>query len=297
MPTFRQVPRLRLAMSSVARACDTERVTAELVVVDDADDAETASAVRELAQQHRELSVVLVQEGHGGRSVSRNRGARAARGERLLFLDGDVLLAPGCLRAHQARASGQGATITRGGIRRMPWLAAFADPLAGTLTERARASLGSFAPEGLASRRVRLGADGYLASDVTRLSRENQFERDIVAHLDSSAARGRWLGVTGAHLSMPRARFLELGGFDEEMGRRWGAEDLELGFRAERAGWQIERLREASVFHMDHDTSGRQGDHANALGYFARKHDAPGVLRLLQYFSGECSFAEVAGSC
>lgn len=289
MPTFRQAPRLRLALSSVAAASRAEGVPLEVVVVDDADEPLTEKIVAAVA---KDLTVRLVAGGHGGRAVARNRGARAAAGERLLFLDGDVLLGRGTLSLHREREA-DGAVI-RGGILRMPWLSPFSDPEAGTLTERARMALGDVAAPGLASRRVQFGADGYLSEDLARRARENQFERDIVAWFAAGHASGRWLGVTGAHVSVARDVFFRLQGFDEEMGRRWGAEDLEFGFRAELAGTPITHLAGATVYHMDHDTSGREGDHAAALEYFARKHQTRRVLRLLDYFQGNCPFAQVA---
>ena len=77
------------------------------------------------------------------------------------------------------------------------------------------------------------------------------------------------------------------------MGQRWGAEDLELGYRFERAGIAISHLQ-VVAYHMDHETGGRQGDHAHALNYFAHKHRHQGVLRLLDYFEGSCAFEDVA---
>ena len=95
--------------------------------------------------------------------------------------------------------------------------------------------------------------------------------------------------MTGAHLSVQRSAVLGLGGFDEAMGLRWGAEDLELGYRAEKAGLPITYAAEAVVYHMDHETDGRDGDHEAAFKYFARKHGDVKVLNVLSYFAGRCS--------
>lgn len=291
IPTFRQVPRLRLALRNVLGAARAEGVECEVLVVDDACEQEVASLVGELAEGAVDRLRYVASE-RAGRSGARNAGARAARGGRLLFLDGDVLVRARTLTQH-AELQGQ-AILARGGILRLPWLAAFEDPQAGTLTTRASEALGAAAAgSALLKRTVALDDAGYPTPEVARGGRVNQFERDIRAWFESEPQAGRWVGVTGAHISVERSTFEALGGFDPEMGRRWGAEDLEFGFRAEAAGVPIIHLERSDVYHMDHDTSGRAGDHEAALEYFARKHGRPGVLRLLAYFEGGCALSEV----
>src|SRR5262249_40730399 len=123
----------------------------------------------------------------------------------------------------------------------------------------------------------------------------SRFEKDIHEWLSSRSADQphRWIGCTGAHLSIQRNCFHQLGGFDESMGLRWGAEDIEFGYRGEKSGLRIMHASEAVVCHMDHDVSGRNGDHDFALRYFAEKHHDPVPFRLKQYFDGDSSLAEV----
>jgi GT2 family glycosyltransferase len=277
----------------MTRACLTEDVAAEVIVVDDAGEPEVEAVVGELARRRPGVELRLIAKGHAGRSVARNRGAQAARGSRVLFLDGDVLVTPGTLRAHARLAAADARGLARGGILRMPWLAAFDDPATGSLTAEAARRFVTGPRPLLATRTVELAADGYPSAATVRLARANQFERDIQAWLAASRV-GRWIGSTGAHLSIDREALIAIGGFDERMGLRWGAEDLELGFRVEAAALSIAHLPDAVVVHMDHETHGRDGDHAAALAYFAHKHGRPAVLRLLDYFDGRCALAEVA---
>ncbi len=81
----------------------------EVVVVDNGSTDGTARVVRRFAQRHPELSVRVVREPRPGVSRARNRGACAARGRVLLFLDADSRLSPtmvATVLAHLHRGEG-----------------------------------------------------------------------------------------------------------------------------------------------------------------------------------------------
>ncbi|MCL4466808.1 MAG: glycosyltransferase [Chloroflexi bacterium] len=64
----------------------------ECLVVDNASDDRTAEAARSFAAQHPDLNLAVVSEPSLGVSRAKNRGAAAARGDILLFLDADSQL-------------------------------------------------------------------------------------------------------------------------------------------------------------------------------------------------------------
>lgn len=298
VPTYRKGPRLRLMLTSLLAMSDVAGPGVEFIVVDDGGGGDVAAIVeraREAAQS--DVAVLLVEGEHEGRSAARNLGVRHASNERVLFLDDDVLLASGTLAAHLRHAVERRPVFVRGTILSMPWLAAFEDPATGALTERAARSLGlerGASAAGLRARTVAFEEKGHLGARLAGLARMSRFEKDLHAWLSArpTCLRGRWVGATGAHLSVSRSAFLDLGGFDEAMGLRWGAEDLELGYRAEQAGILILHDADAVVYHMDHETAGRDGDHEAAFEYFARKHEDMALLNLLSYFAGRCSLPE-----
>jgi len=81
------------ALRSVARqAWPLERL--EAIVVDNASTDHTATVVESLAVHVTPLRIVLIREPRPGRSRAKNRGAAAARGDVLLFLDADSVMAP-----------------------------------------------------------------------------------------------------------------------------------------------------------------------------------------------------------
>ncbi len=73
--------------SVAAQEYPLERV--ECIVVDNGSSDGTARKVQEYASQHPELALSVVPEGTAGVAAAKNSGARAARGEVLVFLDAD----------------------------------------------------------------------------------------------------------------------------------------------------------------------------------------------------------------
>jgi hypothetical protein len=218
-----------------------------------------------------------------------------------LFLDSDILPEREVLRVHSGLGPEANRFLVRGTIVHLPWLGALEDPVSGALTAEASRSLrlhSGSKPCMLASRT--LSAETIENPRLLRtMARSGPFQRDLQRwfHSNPGDAAGSWIGCTGGQLSVDRCVFDSLGGFDERMGMRWGAEDLEFGYRAAQAGIAT-RYAEGSVsYHMDHPVSGRDGDHEWALRYFARKHGNEGVLHLLDYFAGKCSLAEAVEAC
>jgi len=95
-PRVSAIVAARNAAPTLARCLDALLAQAtdevELIVVDDHSTDET----RAIALRYPVKLIELPQ--HAGVSAARNRGAEAARGELLFFLDADVILAPGGMR-------------------------------------------------------------------------------------------------------------------------------------------------------------------------------------------------------
>lgn len=91
----------------------------EVVVVLDGADA----ASRAVCERPRPFPVRVIEQERAGTGPAKNRGAAAARGELVVFLNDDTRPAPGCLAAHAAAQARLGPCIALG---RIEW-----DPAAG----------------------------------------------------------------------------------------------------------------------------------------------------------------------
>lgn len=297
IPTYRKLARLRLTLMSLLRQCRAVSAEVEVIIVNDGGGEGVGALAERVAADCDGQKVRVAEASHRGRSAARNLGASLAAHQRILFLDDDVLLAPGVVETHLKRAQERSLQFVRGTILNLPWLVGFDDPEQGTLTEHASRSLGlarGATASGLRARTVVLDQWGSIDTHLRVLARMSRFEKDLHAWLaaHSGDCPGRWIAATGAQLSVYQPAFDALGGFDETMGLRWGAEDLELGYRAEKVGIKILHEVESIIFHMDHDVSGRDGDHEAAFTYFADKHGDACLLKFLSYFSGHCSLPE-----
>ena len=89
IPTYNEGARLGPALESVLSHADTNRWDAEVIVVDDGSQDDTADLVRRRAKENPSLHL-LQNPGNHGKGYSVRNGMLNARGEILLFTDADL---------------------------------------------------------------------------------------------------------------------------------------------------------------------------------------------------------------
>lgn len=199
-----------------------------------------------------------------GRAAARNDGARAARGDILVFIDGDMLTPPNLIASHR-RALDCSDGVVRGRIKELLGAAACRDLAIGgagfpALSYSALATNG-FAPNGY---RVR----------------SNLLEQGVEARfVQNETTIPSWLASAGANFSISRDLWDALGGQNERFGRYWGCEDLEFSYRAARNG-RIEFAPDAIGYHLSHGQPSRWSDHRKTLDLFFELHPDPAVQAL-----------------
>lgn len=105
----------------------------QVVIVDDGSTDETAHVAQAFATQYPNVTVVRQNNQGPGPGAARNSGLEQAKGEYVMFLDGDDRLVPGGLDLLHRAARESGDDLTIGAMRsfpeskRYPWDAVFSD--------------------------------------------------------------------------------------------------------------------------------------------------------------------------
>jgi GT2 family glycosyltransferase len=178
----------------------------EVLVIDNASSDGTPQLVAQRYPQAR----LLANTENGGFGRACNQGARAARGELLVFLNPDVIVTPG-------------------------WLAILARHM------REHPDAGIICPTTLDIDDKRLGIGEWRSG----VHRDRVSQSPIPSPQPPTVAATA--AVPGCAMKVRRAAWEQLGGFDEQFFLYW--EDTELCWRAWVLGWRVLEDFEAHVYH------------------------------------------------
>ncbi|XOV80910.1 MAG: glycosyltransferase family 2 protein [Aestuariibacter sp.] len=193
--------------------------------------------VKSCAHRYSGESVKVIESPGLGRSGARNLGARAAQTEFLLFLDDDILTRPDFLQLHLEQQNKQPGYV-HGKLRELIGFLRVVDPKLGAV------GAPPVLPEQLASGQWR--PDGYrLMTSKLERAAEMSFSGE-------AGVRVPWLAGAGANLSIPKALWQEVGGFDESFGLKWGMEDIDFAYRVYQASSKLYFNDKACGYHMSH---------------------------------------------
>lgn len=248
VPTYKRPETLGRTLGALASV--SYQGPFEIIVVDDGSGDSTGQVVEAVRREHPHLDLTFLEQQNGGAARARNRGARAAEGEVLIFLDDDMLVAPDHLVRHMAH---------------------LADPESKTIVN----GHWEFAPE--IHRELESSSFGRF-----RLWLETWFKDGLdMEHLDEDLLKPNML--TACNLGIRRQDFLALGGFDETFPAA-GYEDQDLAMRATRAGFTFLYDKRISLSHVDqrtnlNDFSRRIRQGALTAGIMAQKYPTEYGLR------------------
>lgn len=290
IPTHNQCQRLRLVLCGLA-AQTLPASAYEVLVVDDRCTDQTAAVLAE-AQGQLPLRV-LQSSDKGGRNRARNAGIEAARGEGVVFLDGDALPEPDLLRQYDM-AFAKGADVLCGFMYCLPGLEHFADPqtaelpgaLAGLFAERCRAL--AVTPE-----RICRDFDGIRAQAVeggyplaASALRQRQY---LQLHAAQPRSAAGFLGFVPHNGGVRRRLLTAVGGFDPEISF---CEGWDLAYRLQRQGHWTQPLA-AATYHLYHhhpfddpQKARQQGQwRYDAVEHMARRYDDDRLRLLYGWFA------------
>jgi GT2 family glycosyltransferase/glycosyltransferase involved in cell wall biosynthesis len=234
----------------------TQSPEVEVIVVDNASPDGTAAYLASLGPRIR----VLSNDSNLGFARACNQGARAARGEQLLFLNNDTIPPRG-------------------------WL----EPLLAELERDASVAI--------VGARL-LYPDGSVQHAGVAFSRPDGVPYHVyrgAARQHPAVSRRRELGaVTAACMLVRRSAFEAAGGFDE--GYRNGFEDIDLCLRVRAAGGRVIYQPQSELIHLEEQTPGRKAHDGPNLERFLsrwRGRLVPDETRVL--LADGCAVVETSG--
>lgn len=116
VPTYNRTEALLETLAALARV-DYPADRWEVILVDDGSTDGAPEAVKKWSLTQPGLPLLCLSQDNAGPAAARNRGARAARGSLLIFIDNDILVAPDFVRAHIATHQGHSGAWVLGRIR------------------------------------------------------------------------------------------------------------------------------------------------------------------------------------
>ncbi|MET8683615.1 glycosyltransferase [Streptomyces sp. NPDC004732] len=216
----------------------------EIIVVDDA----SSDATAEIAAGHPAVDVLARLPEPCGAAAARNAGTALATADTVVFLDADMVIAPHVLADMAARSGPD--TVLVGFRHNAPYTPALdgsSQVPAGTadLTADHRVTWRSSGGPQLYTGVV---LDGPTTGHPLEETEDFQKLGYGATYLDWDLPRM----VVTALLAVPRAKVLEVGGFDPAFGRiGWGMEDTHIGAALIAAGTLVVPLRQCVGFHLD----------------------------------------------
>lgn len=254
IPTFNRAQNLTLTLSALDQQTEAP---GEVIVVDDGSTDRTLDVVASFAKK---LKLRYVWHPHEGfqAGLSRNEGARLARGSALLFIDSDVLLEPNAMHHYNNLVKANPTAILAGRYDWMP-------PMAIT-PEDVYKRWHQIVQQELPAIDLQEPPVGIIGIDP-RAQSVSRFTGQVVT-------KGYCLALFSGNIVYPTEQFWALGGFDEAMVGH-GGEDCELAMRAEEHHYPVIFTEKPIGYHVYHSRNQAQNEIevARNIAYIRTKHD------------------------
>lgn len=246
IPYYKKLYELDLVLTGLSMQ-DFDKNKFEIMIIDDGSD----DTVREVIKKHEEHMEVKYFNLHhtGNRALVRNVGFKKCTGNRIIMLDSDMIAESTMLSEFYEATKADQKAISLG----------------------TRTCLLKMDKARITSETVKEHFD--IIRNLPGLTDE----RAVNIHLKNIYGveyRANWQLFFSHCLCVCRDEVLNVGGFDEQFGNHWGAEDIELGFRLHQNGCTISLNENVRCYHIYHDYNFKKNIISLKKNYslFLKKH-------------------------
>lgn len=255
------------ALLAVLLALNHQQQAFEVLIADDGSKPETKNSLDSIAAQLHYPWKHIWHEDQGFRAAKiRNKAVAAAKGDYILFLDGDCIPSASLVRRHRALAEPGW------------WVAGNRVLLSESFAKTALAN-----QEALDQKSFLYWCKHRLTGDCNRLLPLLFIPQVLMAKRKWQPSS--WEGAKTCNLAVWKKDFLAVNGFDEAY-EGWGYEDSDLVIRLIRKGIYRKSGRFAlPVFHLGHpeNTSSRSAENLERLQHLIKNEDRKVILGVNQY--------------
>jgi glycosyltransferase involved in cell wall biosynthesis len=300
IPTHNKAVYLELTLESLFHQ-SSSKSEYEVIVVDNGCTDRTSAVVERIAGRDWNLHYLKLPT--SGRSLARNAGIRAARGNIILFVDDDCLCDRNLIAVHRARYSNVRKKVVRGVghsiVTRVPLdrkrlideLKSIIYTMNHPVPALAVENIADFLPDTL----TLLSAEDIANNSalIQQLSILQDRQNECFSRVALEQCSCSWHFFMTQNVSVDRDSLLKVGLFDESF-QGWGEEDPELGYRLFRAGVQFDATQEAIIYHQIHPRDKVRGQEEWLHNYikFAEKHNAPEIYLRWQLVKDVITFSQ-----
>lgn len=225
--TYNKSYELDLVLSSIVNQnYDLKRI--EIVIVDDGSNDNTPAVIDKYII---ELNIRYIKNMHCGiRGALRNKGASLSHGERIIFLDSDMICSPNLIEAHDR--------LTYNNVKNVSL---------GTRSCLLEYDHAFFTPDVIINN-FEIITDFPATNDERTLSFKyfNNFETEYPSTM--------WTLLFSHNFCIWKELFFKVGSFDDLFSKYWGAEDVELGYRLFLNSCALKINTQAHCYHLYHST-------------------------------------------
>jgi len=286
IPTYNKVSRLKLTICSLLRQ---ENFNFEIVIVDDGSDYQTKKFLSELQSSTKKVKIKVITQTNQGRSIARNIGVKNSEGDRLVFIDDDIIVDSDFIEQHAKDNS----IILHGKIITLSYLKFFQNPSTGEFykgfSEKISNSNSVLLSKCISETEIERNFEGKISCN----DKISNTEWLIQLIFESNIEVLKWIGVTGGNFSISRKWFDEVGGFDSRFGKQWGYEDFELGYRLISRKLNIAYSNSAVGYHIAHYRENESIVNENAKIFVERYNTDEKIKIIIDFLGGYITRKEV----